>query len=434
MHGTSPRFQEIRSAISGIPVVDCHDHIARREKVTDIYELVVTFYLGNDFATVVGESGLAFINDQSHTIAERYELFSRAWDACKLSSYGTATRRALTKLFDDDDPTLDNLERWARQMPDFSRPEVFDTFISESGIVASISDNWPEPAEVWNGTWNSLPWQQLAIALPPFHDVTSRDDITRLERPANRTVTSLAEYEQLCADYFQRWIALGAVAMKDQSAYMRSLDYGLPTRSDAERVFNRILAENRYRAEYDPHDNVLSDYLFHSCLRMAREMELPVQLHTGHMAGPRNDVRRANASLLTSVLEIHRDVHFDLFHGNWPYSGELLFLAKNYENVSIDMCWAPAVDPLYARDLLRRALVTVPRTKIHAFGSDVTGTAPQMVWAYAELMRDVVAAALAESIDEGLVTEVEAVETARMWLLENPTNYFNLDAGARATG
>ena len=432
MQSISSHFGEIRAAISEIPVVDCHDHIARREKIADIYELIVTHYVGNDFCTVIGESGLAFVTDPTHSISERYELFARAWDACRFTSYCGATRRALAKLFGDDEPTLENLEQWSDQIPDFSQPEIFDQFVSEAEIVASISDNWPEPVEVWNGTWSCLPWQQLAIALPPFHDITSRDDITRLERPANRTVTSLAEYESLCGDYFERWIAMGAVAMKDQSAYTRSLAYTMPARADAERAFNRLMADNRYRAEYDPHDNVLSDYLFHSFIRMARDLKLPVQLHTGHMAGPRNDVSRSNAILLAPVLELHRDVNFDLFHGNWPYAGDLLFLAKNFQNVALDMCWAPAVDPIYTKDLLRRALVTAPRTKVHAFGSDVPGTAPQMVWAYSELMRDVVAAALGESIDEGFITASEALETARMWLLDNPSAFFNLDTGARA--
>ena len=36
----------------------------------------------------------------------------------------------------------------------------------------------------------------------------------------------------------------------------------------------------------------------------------------------------ANAAGLANVLMLHRDVRFDLFHANWPYSGEILFLAK----------------------------------------------------------------------------------------------------------
>jgi len=46
------------------------------------------------------------------------------------------------------------------------------------------------------------------------------------------------------------------------------------------------------------------------------------------MAGIRNDIAKTNAVHLTPVLELHRDVRFDLFHGNWPYMGEYLYLAR----------------------------------------------------------------------------------------------------------
>jgi predicted TIM-barrel fold metal-dependent hydrolase len=70
----------------------------------------------------------------------------------------------------------------------------------------------------------------------------------------------------------------------------------------------------------------LDDYLFHTFMRMARDMDLPVQIHTGHLAGLYGDITKANAAGLVNLLMLHRDVRFDLFHANWPYSGEILFL------------------------------------------------------------------------------------------------------------
>lgn len=42
---------------------------------------------------------------------------------------------------------------------------------------------------------------------------------------------------------------------------------------------------------------------------------------------------------LLSVINDYKEVQFDLFHGNWPYMGEFLFLGKNYPNVHLDLCW-----------------------------------------------------------------------------------------------
>ena len=141
------------------------------------------------------------------------------------------------------------------------------------------------------------------------------------------------------------------MGFKDQSAYNRSLEYGNPNRAKAEEVFNWFMSDPRRVANYPDQSKPLDDFLFHQFLRMARDMDLPVQIHTGHMAGIRNDIAKTNAVGLTSVLELHRDVRFDLFHANWPYSGEILFLAKNYPTVAIDFCWANIIDPVYSRNM-----------------------------------------------------------------------------------
>jgi predicted TIM-barrel fold metal-dependent hydrolase len=139
---------------------------------------------------------------------------------------------------------------------------------------------------------------------------------------------------------------------------------------DAERIFNRLTSDALRSAGYPDELKPLDDYLFHAFLRMARDLDLPVQLHTGHLAGLYDDIRKANAAQMADLFLLHRDVRFDLFHANWPYGGELLFLAKAFPNVVMNFCWAHAIDPLYCQTLMREAVSAVPHAKIHAFGSD----------------------------------------------------------------
>jgi len=151
-----------------------------------------------------------------------------------------------------------------------------------------------------------------------------------------RTITSLDEYLQACREIFEIQKAFGAVCFKDQSAYTRHIGYSNPTRSQAEESFNWMISDPRRKLSYPDSNRILGDYLFHEFMRMAREMDLPVQLHTGHMAGTWNDIHKTRAIHLLPVLELHRDVRFDLFHLNWPYVGDILFLGKNFPNVAID--------------------------------------------------------------------------------------------------
>jgi predicted TIM-barrel fold metal-dependent hydrolase len=195
-------------------------------------------------------------------------------------------------------------------------------------------------------------------------------------------------------------------------------------RSDAERIFNRLLTDPRSQLAW-PNAKPLDDYLFHQFMRFARELDLPVQIHTGHLADTRNRVSQANAALLTPVLELHSAVQFDLFHGNWPYLGDFLFLGKNYPNAILDLCWAYVVDPLYSQELLRRAVMTVPHTKIHGFGGDYS-VVPELVVAHLTIAREAIASALTDLVECGWLEEEEALHLAADWLYNNPNRFYGL--------
>ncbi|MCY1719450.1 amidohydrolase family protein [Prolixibacteraceae bacterium Z1-6] len=58
---------------------------------------------------------------------------------------------------------------------------------------------------------------------------------------------------------------------------------------------------------------------------------------------------------------------FILFHGAYPFGGELASLAKNFRNVYIDLCWLYIISPTYSRRYLHEWLETIPANKIIAF-------------------------------------------------------------------
>jgi predicted TIM-barrel fold metal-dependent hydrolase len=238
-------------------------------------------------------------------------------------------------------------------------------------------------------------------------------------------VTSLDEYLAACREIFQGHKDYGAVTFKDQSAYSRTLDYSNPTHAEAEAVFNWFMEDPRRSAAYPDGIKSLDDFLFHEFMRMVRDLDLPVQIHTGHMAGIRNDIAKTNAVMLTKVIEMHRDVRFDLFHANWPYGGELLYMGKNYPNVSLDFCWTNIIDPIYSQNLFKQALSSVPHGKIHGYGSDFGGSV-ERAWAHADIARDNVAIALSDLVDIEYLDLDEAKAVAYDWLFGNANDFFRL--------
>jgi hypothetical protein len=187
---------------------------------------------------------------------------------------------------------------------------------------------------------------------------------------ANQHITSLDEYLEAVYGVIQKCIEKGGIGFKDQSAYDRQISYDLVPKCEAEKLFNQVLSDPRSSLGWPEH-KPLSDFLFHQFMRFARDLDLPVQIHTGHMAGNYNQVAKTNAAYLTSVLELHKGVRFDLFHGNWPYLGDLLFLGKNYPNVALDLCWLHIIDPDYSVELERAS--NLAAHKIHGLAAITDG-------------------------------------------------------------
>jgi len=427
MHSHLPCYDELKAFIDAVPLVDCHDHSgACGPKPTDPIQALIAGYVTSDLTSASSDADTAIIQDTSLSLEERWPVLERAWRRTCHTCYAKVTRRVLKRFYGEEALTLEALHRMEDRLLDLGDPTLFDSVLEEAKIAARIEDVWPDVGKVLDGTLRMTPRGYLAISLPAYHRICSHGDVQNRVAPLKRTVTSLDEYLDACREIFTAHKRYGAVTFKDQSAYSRTLEYGNPARAEAEAVFNRFMEDPRRSASYPDGVKPLDDFLFHEFMRMARDLDLPVQIHTGHMAGIRNDIVKTNAIDLTSVLELHRDVRFDLFHANWPYSGELLYLGKNYPNVRLDFCWANIIDPVYCVQTFKQALSSVPHGKIHGYGSDYGGDGVLHAWAHAQIARENIAVALAEMVDADYLGLNEAKEVAQAWLFDNANEFFRL--------
>jgi uncharacterized protein len=426
MRSTAKCFGELRAYCEEIPLVDCHDHSsACGPKYEDPIEVIISGYFHSDVHSASSDADMEFLRDKKRSVDERWPVLERAWNRTRHTGYAQVTRRVLKEFYGETALTLSALKRMENHLLDLTDPQVFDDILTKAGIVGRVLDIWPNTRQVMDGSLQLTPRGFLAISLPQFHSVRSYAEIQQRVAPLGLRVTSLDEYLEACRRIFEGHKAYGAVTFKDQSAYSRTLAYGNPTRAEAEGVFNWLMEDPRRSASYPDGIKALDDFLFHAFMRMARDLDLPVQVHTGHMAGIRNEIVKTNAIGLTSVIELHADVRFDLFHANWPYSGELLFLGKNYPNVSLDFCWANIIDPIYCQDLFKQALSAVPHGKIHGYGSDYSGSVDR-AWAHASIARDNIAMALADMVEIDYLDLDEAKEVAYSWLFSNANEFFKL--------
>ncbi len=430
MRGRAECFGELREFCEQTPLIDCHDHTGQcGPKHDDPIRALLCGYFPSDIHSAGGDAVAEALGNKEWTLAKRWKVVEPAWQRAKHTGYGLVTKLVLREFYGEEDLTLASLKRIAGKLPDYSDAKRFVKLLDKARVAARLEDVWPDAKAVLNGSHRMSPRGKLMIGLPGFHHIGNAEHVQRNASVLGRRVATLDEYIDVCREIFEGFKRYGAVGFKDQSAYVRTLAYGNPTYAEAEEVFNWFMADPRRNAQWPDQIKPLSDYLFHAFLRMARDMDLPVQIHTGHMAGIRNDIAKTNAVLLTPVLELHQDVRFDLFHANWPYGGELLYLAKNYPNVSIDFCWANIIDPVYCQNLFRQALSSVPHGKVHGYGSDYGGN-PERVWAHARIARDNIAIALSDMVETEYLGLDDAKEVARMWLFENANRFFRLGLSA----
>ncbi len=429
-----PVYARLRRRLDDLPVIDCHEHTNGPQSAPENREPIACLaagYVESDLISAVypGWPGarddmIAFFSDQSVATEDKWPLFERVWRATEHTAYARVSARILKDVYGEDGMSLAALQRLRERLLDLRDPAVYRRVLDDAGIRCRLVDNWPDMKAFISGEYVPYELDRILISLPQFHRVRTWQNVWDLTQVIGATVTSLDGYLEACREIFGRMQERGAIGMKDQSAYERTLAYDNAPRAEAERLFNAMMADSRVSLGW-PEAKPLDDYLFHRFIEMARDLELPVQIHTGHMAGIRNDIAKTNAVHLTPVLELHRDVRFDLFHGNWPYMGEYLYLGKNYPNVRLDLCWLHIIDPVYARNLLSEGLTAVPHSKFHAFGGDYGDNILHAV-GHLSIARDVVAAALAEQIDAGWIGETEALQIAADWFFNNPNEYFNL--------
>jgi len=424
-------FRELFRKIEELPVIDCHEHIlgpkrevTRREPVASL----IQGYVQSDLLSAgMTQKELDILNNSEIETEEKWELFEKFWKKIEFTAYARVTRLIMKDIYGEEEISLQSILR-VRDKIILPTEENYNSLFEKAHIEVILSDvfwDLQTLKEFIDGKLDYYKKIRFLFPLPQFHnDVKSFDFVQSVGALLDRHIVSLEDYLEVVYELLKRAKERGIAGIKDQSAYTRTLDYELVPMCEAEKLFNRILSDPRNSLGW-PEAKPLNDFLFHQFMNFARELKLPVQIHTGHMAGIRNRIEKTNAVLLTNVFELYQDLKFDLFHGNWPYIGEILFLTKNYPNVYMDLCWVNIIDPIYSEELYSRAILTTPHTKINGFGGDYFDV-PEYIVSHLKICRENITRALVRLIRMGWIDEGSALEIAKDWLFNNPKSLFNL--------
>ncbi|MHC4718284.1 MAG: amidohydrolase family protein, partial [Planctomycetota bacterium] len=401
---TGATYEKLRADIDTLPVIDTHEHFTGPGDQPEHKEPIASLvqgYVHSDIWSAAGAEAIQKLQDPEISTDQKWPLFEQVWARTRHTAYARVTELILANEYGVREISLEALKSIAGRLIDLRDPKAFEAHMDRDHIRCCLGNVWTDVKDYLNGKAELHPRVKMLIRGPELHGVRSFDAVQNVAGWVGRRVTCLDEYVDALGELFTQMKARGAIGLKDQSAYGRVIRYDSGTRAEAEKLFGFLMDDPRSSLGF-PAAKPLDDCIFHAMMRLCRDLELPVQIHTGHMAGIRNDVAKTNAAHFRSVLELHRDVRFDLFHGNWPYAGDWLFLGKNYPNVSLDCCWLHIIDARYARRVLADAITAVPHSKIHGFGGDYGML--EYACGHLVIARDNIAAALAEMVDDNWLT------------------------------
>jgi uncharacterized protein len=273
----------------------------------------------------------------------------------------------------------------------------------------------------------------LAAQTPDRKFFFSREDM--LQQRYRRDVgvsalpATLAAYTaRVVTPELERQKAAGAVAVKFEAAYLRSLDFGPAGEGQAAAIYGKYAGGAAPdTAEY----RHLQDYLFHYVAREAGRLGMPVHIHTGAGCGSYFSLRGASPLLLEPVLNDPslRKTNFVLLHGGAvAYTRDIAYLLMK-PNVYTDMSQQTWMEsPRELASVIRYWLEWYPEKVL--FGTDLYPTGATGVdweevgWQTTHAAREALGIALTGMMNDGEVTRAQAERIARLVLRGNAARLY----------
>jgi hypothetical protein len=413
-------YQELLDHIHQLDVIDTHEHLtpeaARLEGYGDFFTVAMIHYASSDIISAgMPQSDMERLRDAKIPFDEKIAIFMPYWEKSENTTYCRVLKISANDLYGIDRIDGKTLPELNRRMLEKNKPGLYKEIMQEKGRITCC---------LWDQFHTDTPEKddffRLALRLDNIVYVNGTEDIKGLEQKYHISIENPEALEEILEIAITAHKPRGLTAIKSALAYQRTLDYVPVSKPEATLSMDKIL-RNRF-TESDA--KVLQDYLMFSLAQKCSWHDIPMQVHTGLLEGNGNYIRHANPALLSALFIQNPHTRFDVFHGGYPYGGEMAALAKMFPNVYLDMCWTHIISQEYSIRYLSEWLDTVPVNKILGFGGDymfVEGT-----YGHLRIAQENIARTLAGKIEDGIYSMANAKRYAAMILSENAEELFKL--------
>ncbi|WP_407571722.1 amidohydrolase family protein [Deinococcus altitudinis] len=336
--------------------------------------------------------------------------FTEAYDPLILERFVQDTlfyRRSLRDLAElyGCDPHHEAVQA-ARLSRDY--PQLCAELFRRANIGHLLIDDGFSPERLWSVTQS-----QARLPLPVRRVVRIETELQGL-LPLHDSATALLD----ALEVQLREAGNTAAAFKSIIAYRTGLDLGHPSEAELERSFQRARANGGKLTEKH-----LLDAALWRGLRIAAELKLPVQFHTGY-GDPDLDLRLANPLHLRGVIETPdlRELKVVLLHC-YPFVREAGYLASVYGGVYLDLgLTIPYTSVAAMRASLQEALHLSPVTKL-LISTDAQRT-PELYWLAARWARRTIGTVMRQTVQDGDLSAAEAEWASERLLWSNAAELY----------
>jgi uncharacterized protein len=420
------RNESLHRKVLETSLIDTHEHLMNEseriragksiEDCANDWSFLLSHYFDSDLVSAgMGQADHDRFFSTAVDPLDKWKLIEPFWPHVKHTGYGLNVRHTLKDVYGIDDLSVESVRRLEEAYHAAIKPGFYRYLLRESGNIESCQVN----------RWPFLESEQPDLLMSDLHlDGMIEDDWDpSFARKAGISVKCLEDWHRVI-DYWVTTYGKRAVAVKSIMAYHRDLDC---VRTPPEEVEKAFLKKLKKEPLTEVERKALEDHLFWHAVDRATGMGLPVKLHTGYYAGHgRMPLRRVRGNP-ASICELCRqspETRFVFFHIGYPYYEEMTSVAKHYPNAYMDMCWSWIINPLAAKDFLKKYLVTAPANKIFTFGGDYIPV--ELIPGHAAIARQGITLALSELVDEGWMTLNEAMNLTDVIMHRNARNLYEL--------
>jgi len=429
-------FGRIKVAVDSVRLIDTHEHqVSEKYWLENEYSLFSWFiqpwfgqYAGLDMISAgMSPQDMEKLRDPSVPMEQRWELVAPWWPFARTTGFGQSVRLAARDIYGIkriDDTSWEELNK--RIVASHKAGHYRRVLYEMSGIDVIILDRNVRADPYVHSDFVKEDVRPRVVLVKRFDDTFIRltpDSLGLIERDWGEHVDDMDELLAALDGEFERMERSGVyVGVKCAMAYDRIVHYEDAPRSEAEKIFYRIRGGETVK---DIERRPFEDFMLNEVARRVGERGLVMQVHAGILAGGDANVTRTSVTHMNSLFARHPKTRFSVFHGSFPYMGELAAIAKNMPNVYIDNCWMPIISPSQTKQWMHAWIETVPLNKLMGFGGDYNF--PEGTYGHSLVARHILADVLTDKVREGYFTVGEASWAARRILRDNAIDLFSLE-------